>query len=125
MACADFYFYVKPKGINSIHLENQYYFTLNHKKYTFRPDILVEIDRYYLVEIDLSNRRFEKKIKTWEVFYQSAAYKQYFEKYPPIIIVSTNVKKVQKIIENNKKIELNYVYKNYKEVGGWLYKYSK
>ena len=82
LACVDFYFSVKDKGIKNVEMERQYYFNHNGRKYSFRPDLVLEIDRWYLVEIDLCGRRFENKVKIWEGFYESGRYRDYFEKYP-------------------------------------------
>jgi len=121
LATADFYFYMKNQNqLEEFKLEQQYYFTHKGKKYSFRPDIEIENNgKILLVEIDLSNRRFEKKIETWEAYYSSGLFKEYFDKFPPIVIVSTNVKKVKEIIEKTKKIDLNYVYKDYEEIKNW------
>jgi len=121
LAVADFYFYMKNRDkLEDFQLEQQYYFTHKGKKYSFRPDIEIETNgKKLLVEIDLSNRRFEKKIETWEAYYSSGLFKEYFEKFPPIIIVSTNVKKVKEIVEKTKKVDLNYVYKDYEEIEKW------
>ena len=121
LAVADFYFYMKKQGVlDEFTIERQYYFNHNGKKYSFRPDIEIDNDgKLLLVEIDLSNRRFEKKLETWEAFYDSGLFKEHFEKFPPIIIVSTDIKKVENIINKNKKVDLNYVYKDYEEIKKW------
>ena len=123
LACTDFYFSVKNKGVKSVYLEYQYYFNHNGRKYSFRPDLVIEIDRPYLVEIDLSGKRFESKVESWETFYESDSYRRYFDKYPPIIIVSTQKDKIMQEIERIKRVDLNYVYKDYEEVKGWEYRY--
>jgi hypothetical protein len=121
LAGADFYFYMKNKNtLESFKLEQQYYFNYKGEKYSFRPDIEIESNgSLLLIEIDLSNRRFEKKIETWEAFYTSGEYKKHFDKFPPIVIVSTDVTKVKNIIEKIKKLNINYVYKDYDEVKNW------
>ena len=121
LAGADFYFYMKSQNqLENIKLERQYYFTHNGKKYSFRPDLeIISNGKILFVEIDLSNKRFETKIETWEAFYSSGIFKEYFNKFPPIVIVSTNVKKVKTIIEKIRRVDLNYVYKDYKEVKDW------
>ena len=121
LAVADFYFYMKKQGnLDEFKLEQQYYFNHLGKKYSFRPDIEIENDgTVLLVEIDLCNRRFEKKIEAWEAFYSSGEYKKHFKKYPPVVIVSTDVEKVKTIVEKNKKIDLNYVYKDYSDIQKW------
>lgn len=123
LACADFYFSLKDKPIKNFQLEQQFYFSHNGRKYSFRPDIVLLIDRWYLVEIDLTCRRFESKIDTWEKFYTTYAFEKTFDKFPPIIIVTINPSKVQDIIDKNKIIDLNYVYKNYYEIKEWKFKY--
>lgn len=123
LATSDFYFSLKDR-ISNFKIESQYYFNHNNKKYTFRPDIVCELDnRNIFVEIDLSNRRFEKKVKTWEVLYDSGIWINWFQKYPPIVIVSTDVNKVKNIINKYKTIDLNYVYKDYNQIKNWKYKY--
>ena len=83
-------------------------------KYIFRPDILTIIDNnWVLVEIDITNKRFKEKIEKWELFYKSNEFTKYFKQFPPIIIVSTNIKKIKNIVNDIKTIELNYVFKNY------------
>lgn len=124
LACSDWYFYIKNKSPLTYINEVQYYFTHLGRKYTFRTDILMQLERFYLVEIDLSNRRFEEKVVTWEAFYESGVFVKYFEKYPPIVIVSTNVDKVRDIIDRRKKVDLNYIYKDYNEIREWEYKYK-
>ncbi len=122
LACADFFYYYK-KQIYEICFENQYYFNHNRKKYSFRSDILVKIDRWYLVEIDLSNKRFDSKINVWELFYSSGVYNKYFDKFPPIVIVSNNVDKIQKIVEKVKTVDLNYVFRDYDKIRDWDFRY--
>lgn len=119
LACSDFYCSIRNKSPTSVQLEIQYYFKHSGRKYSFRPDILINIDRWYFIEIDLSGRRFDSKVESWEAFYESEEYLKYFEKYPPIIIVTTNVEKVKGIIDKLKKVELNYVYKDYNQIKEW------
>lgn len=124
LAIADYYFFVVPDKVNEIYFEKVYKFNYEGHNYSFRPDIVMSIgDKWHLVEIDLCNRRFEDKVVTWEAFYKSYSYKLHFAKFPPIIIVSTNVEKVRKIIDHEKKLGLNYIYKDYKDVMKWEYKY--
>jgi hypothetical protein len=120
LACADFYFYIKPKA-NFIKIEQQFYYALNSKKYSFRSDLFVKLinDDEFLVEIDLCNRRFEDKVKQWEGYYLSGEFKTTFKKYPPIVIVTTNIDKVKSIIDRTKKLELNYIFKDYEEIKNW------
>lgn len=120
LACADYYFYVRDQ-IKNIYFEKVYKFSGG----TFRPDIVYQTtsNKWIFVEIDLSNRRFEDKVKTWELYYTTQAFKQHFAKFPPIIIVSTNPDKVRNIIEKAQKIKLNYIYKSMDEVSNWSYKY--
>lgn len=123
LACGDFYFSVKDKGVKDLMFEQQYYFTHNGKKYSFRPDLVIYIDRWYFVEVDLSGRRFESKVRAWEKFYLSGAFRRHFEKLPPIIIVSVDVDKVKRVINRCGSVGLNYIYKEYVEVRDWEYRY--
>lgn len=119
LACADYYFYMRDQ-IKNIYFEKVYKFSGG----IFRPDIVLEtFKRWYLVEIDLCNRRFEQKVRTWENFYTSQAFKLHFKKFPPIVIVTTNISKVKSDIENAQKIKLNYIYKDMKDIENWIYKY--
>lgn len=115
LACADVYFYLKK--------ELSYFETEVDFDKKFRSDILIKLDRYILVEVDLSNRRFKEKVKRWEQFYSSSSYKKYFDIFPPILITSTNVEKIQMSINSISSIDLNYSYKNYKEIENWRYSY--
>ena len=120
LAICDYYFYMKDQ-IKNIYFEKVYKFSEG----TFRPDLVVETltGKWLLVEIDLCNRRFEQKVATWESFYLSQAFKLHFPKFPPIIIVTTNITKVKADIEKAQKIKLNYIYKDLKEIENWKYKY--
>lgn len=128
LACADFFFSVKDKGVKNILFEEQYYYTHKGRKYSFRPDLIVLIsesgkNKWYFVEIDLSCRRFIKKIKEWEGYYNSGAFKSKYKKYPPILIVSTQVDKVKEIMGKYSKVGLNYIYRDFDEVKNWDFRY--
>ena len=123
LACVDFYFSVKPKGVKDLYLEQQYYYKLKSKQYSFRPDLVIQIDRWYFVEVDLSGRRFEEKVKRWEGWYVTGSYKKWFDKFPPIIIVSKNIEKAQRAIDCCKTVDLNYIYMDYEEVRDWKFRY--
>lgn len=118
LVCADFYFYLKSQGYNIeyFELDEQIKYKYQGKSYKFRPDVILKLDRWYLVEIDLSNKRFEEKVRKWENYYHSMMFKKRFELFPPIFIVSNNVKKVSEIINKCKTIELNYAYKDLKDI---------
>lgn len=62
-------------------------------------------------------------MRRWEQFYKTENYKKYFDIFPPILIISTNIDKVKDDIDSIKQIELNYSYKNYKDIKNWKYKY--
>ncbi len=115
LACADVYFYLKEQ-LNCFEVE------VDFGRY-FRSDILIQLDRWILVEVDLSNRRFKEKVKRWEDYYTSGKYKEHFEIFPPILIISTNIERVRNEIESVKKVELNYSYKDYREVEKWECRY--
>lgn len=113
LACADFYFYLKGGGhdINYFALEESL-----GRKHKFRPDIILQTDKWYLVEIDLSNKRFEEKVIRWEGYYISMEFLRRFSIFPPVIIVSNNTNKIKKIINRVKKINLNYIYIEYNKL---------
>ena len=116
LACADVYFYLKDR-LDYFETEKQF-------DKTFRSDILIQLDnKDILVEVDLSNRRFKEKVKRWEQFYTNGNYKKYFDIFPPILIISTNVAKVKADIDSVSNIDLNYSYKEYEIVKEWDYKY--
>lgn len=116
LACADVYFYLKSK-LDCFEVEVDF-------GRDFRSDALMKLnDRWVLVEVDLSNRRFGEKVKRWEDFYMSGKYKGYFDIFPPILIVSTNVNRVMAEIDGIKSVELNYSYKDYGEIVGWDCRY--
>lgn len=121
LACADFYFYLckKEYDIKQFILEELIAFGKNK----FRPDIVLYTDKWYLVEIDLTNRRFEDKVCRWERYYNSFAFTSRFELFPPILIVSSNVDKVKKIIDKCKTIDLNYGFMDYKNISWKGYRY--
>ncbi|HHU81239.1 MAG TPA: hypothetical protein GXZ35_07955 [Acholeplasmataceae bacterium] len=125
LACADFYFFIKSThNIDNFLLEQQIKFKYQGKPYSFRPDILSQIDgRWYMIEIDLSNKRFEEKIKRWETYYLSNEFIKLFDKFPPIMIIGNNIEKVKSIIQTNQSINFNYFFKSYQEVLNWEYKY--
>lgn len=126
LACADFYFYLKGQGYNIKYfgLDEQITYKYQSKTNKFRPDIILQTDRWYLVEIDLSNKRFEDKIKKWEGYFLSGMFRDRFDLFPPIFIVSNNPSKVQTIINRCKQVELNYAYKDLKEVLNYNYWYK-
>lgn len=125
LACADFYFYLKQHGnkIQCYELDQEIKYKYQGKKYKFRPDIILYIDRWYFVEIDLSNRRFEEKVIKWENYYHSQMFVGKFTLFPPIIIVSNNVDKVKNAIDQTKTVDLSYVYKDYRDVADFQFKY--
>jgi predicted transcriptional regulator len=125
LACADFYFYLKSHFcIDNFLIEQQIKFKHLGQRHSFRPDIICSIDkRLFLCEVDLTNKRFEEKIKRWEMYYLSNEFIKQFDKFPPIIIVSTDVEKIQNIVSKNKTINLNYSFKSYEEVSNWQYRY--
>lgn len=127
LMCADFYFYLKWRGHNVEYfsIDEQIKYRCLGKNYKFRPDIIVKVDHWYLVEIDLCNRRFEDKIKKWEGYYKSSIFRMKFDLFPPIVIVSNNVDKVQAIINKCKQIDLNYAYMDIENIKNNQYTYSK
>jgi len=127
LLCSDFYFWLKGRGhnIEYFSIDEQISYRYKGKNIKFRPDIIVKTDRWYLVEIDLCNRRFEEKVKKWEGYYNSLMFKTRFELFPPIIIVSNNMDKVQAIINKCRQIDLNYAYIDIKDVKNNQYTYSK
>lgn len=110
-------------GIEYFGLDEQISYKYQGKVYKFRPDILLCADRWYLVEIDLSNKRFEDKIKKWEGYFLSGMFRSKFDLFPPIFIVSNNLEKVRTIIDKHKTVELNYAFKDIKDINNNQYKY--
>ena len=125
LACADFYFYLRQQHYNIQYfaLDEEISFRYQGKKHKFRPDILLKVDQWYLVEIDLSNKRFEEKIKKWESYYYSGMYTARFDVFPTIYTVSNDVSKVRTIIDRCKTLAFNYAYKDYADVANNQYKY--
>lgn len=125
LACADFYFYIKSKyTINYFEIDEQIDFYYQGKKYKFRPDILLYTDRWYFIEIDLSNRRIKEKVDKWEKYYLSGNFENRFNLFPPIIFVSINKEKVKAIVENIKTIQLNYAYMDISEIQNFNFRYK-
>lgn len=125
LACADFYFYLRQQNykIEYYSLDEEISFKYQGKKHRFRPDVILKIDRWYFIEIDLSNKRFEEKVSRWESYYHSGQFVPRFEIFPPIIIVSSNVGKVQGIVDKVKTIDINYAYRDYESIKSNEYKY--
>jgi len=120
LAVSDAYFYLKSmNNIKEFKLEHVYKFKYNSKKYIYRPDAIVNIDRCYFVEVELSNKRLDRRVRTWEALYLNGMFAQ----YPPIIIISNNIVKVQSIIDKCKKENLIYIFKDYNEIKDWIYFY--
>jgi len=127
LLCGDFYFWLKGRGhnIEYFSIDEQVSYRYKGKNIKFRPDIIVKTDRWYLVEVDLCNKRFEEKVKKWEGYYESSIFKTRFELFPPIIIVSNNIDKVRAIINKYRQIDLNYAYIDIEYVKNNQYTYSK
>ena len=125
LTCADFYFYLRQRNycIQRYLLDEQISFRHQGKFYKFRPDIVLQTDRWYFVEIDICNKRFEEKIRRWELYYNSFEFQQKFELFPPIIIISSDVNKIREVINKYKTIELNYAFKDLNDIQ-WIYSYE-
>jgi hypothetical protein len=127
LACSDFYFYLKSQGhpINYFSIDEQITYKFQGKSFKFRPDVVLDADRWYFVEMDLSNKRIEEKVYRWENYYKSMCFKARFELFPPIVFVSNNINKIKNIVEKAKSIDINYAFKDIVEITNNNYQYHK
>lgn len=124
LAYADFYFY--EKRLNAFtKFNNNYYFTFQQRKYVLKIDVLIRTTGWGFVEIDLGDKHFEDKISKVEKYYESKEHKKLFDKFPSIVIVSTNVNRSRALIEEirNKKLEICYTFVDFDKVKNWEYIY--
>ena len=103
-------------------IDNGYWQTKS-MRYKFRSKI--EETKESLNNFNTYRVRFEEKVKKWEGYYNSLMFKTRFELFPPIIIVSNNMDKVQAIINKCRQIDLNYTYIDIENVKNNQYTYSK
>ncbi|MCY6372492.1 hypothetical protein [Clostridium ganghwense] len=124
LAAADFYFHEKRLDA-FIKFNNKYYFRYQNRKYILKIDILMKTNTWIFVELDLGDKHFEDKIKKWEMYYKSKEYKKLFDNFPVIAIVSSDIDRTKKIIEDNKREDVLYQYLDYQKVKEWKYHYSQ
>ncbi|HCL4447604.1 TPA: hypothetical protein N2D04_002670 [Clostridium botulinum] len=112
---ADFYFY--EKRLNPfIKFDNKYYFNYVNRKYILKIDILLKTNTWIFVIMD--NEHLEEQLKKIELYYKSKQYKNLFDNFPAIVVVSSNI---EKIIKN--KIS-NFQLLDYEKVKKWNYSYN-
>lgn len=123
LAYSDFYFY--EKRVNAfVKINNYYYFTLDHKKYTLRIEILLKTNTWAFVIFNLGDKHLEDIILKIEKYYSSNEWKKVFNSFPVIIIISNDINRDNLIIDGMKtKDTLIYKYIDYEQIKNWEYHY--
>ena len=101
LAYSDFYFYEKRVDA-FVKINNYYYFTLEHKKYTLRIEILLKTNAWAFVIFNLGDKHLEDIILKIEKYYSSNEWEKIFDSFPVIIIISNNINRDNLIIDSTK-----------------------
>lgn len=117
---SDFYFY--EKRLNPfIKFDNKYYFSYKGKKYILKVDVLLKTNGWIFTVLDQGH--LEEQIKKLELYYKSSVYKNLFDKFPVIAVITSDISRAEKAIEQSNKEKLLYKCLNYKEITKWSYSY--
>lgn len=117
---SDFYFY--EKRLNPfIKFDNKYYFTLSNRKYILKIDALLKTNTWIFVILDTEH--LDEQIKKIELYFKSNQYKTLFDSFPVVAIISQDIERVKKIINDNKKENITYQYLESDKVIKWEYHY--
>lgn len=117
---ADFYFY--EKRLNPfIKFDNKYYFNYDSRKYILKIDVFLKTNTWIFVIID--DEHLNEHIKKIQLYNKSKVYKKLFDKFPVVAIITTDILKVKKIIEEYKQQGLTYQWLDYEKVMNWKYSY--
>jgi hypothetical protein len=117
---SDFYFYEKRLD-PFIKFDNKYYFALNNRKYILKIDVLVKTNTWIFIILD--SEHLDEQIKKIEMYYKSNQYKSFFDNFPVIAIVSTDIERTKKAINDNRKENLTYQCLDFNKVAEWEYYY--
>ncbi|WP_251862586.1 hypothetical protein [Clostridium sp. Marseille-Q2269] len=112
---ADFYFYEKRLD-PFIKFDNKYYFNYKNRKYILKIDVLLKTNTWIFGIME--NEHIEEQFKKIEMYYKSGQYKNLFDNFPAIVVVSSNI---EKIIKNKLS---NFQLLDYEKVKKWNYSYN-
>ncbi len=117
---ADFYFYEKRLD-PFIKFDNKYYFSYKNRKYILKIDVLLKTNMWIFVIVD--NEHLQEQANKIEMYYKSNQYKQLFDKFPVVVVLSDNIENSRQSIESNKREDLFYQYLKLNKVKSWEYNY--
>ena len=71
----------------------------------------------------VDNEHLQEQANKIEMYYKSNQYKQLFDKFPVVVVLSDNIENSRQSIESNKREDLFYQYLKLNKVKSWEYNY--
>lgn len=105
---ADFYFYEKRLD-PFIKFDNKYYFSYKNRRYILKIDVLLKTNTWIFVILE--NEYLEDQLKKIEMYKKSGQYKNLFDTFPAIAVITEK--------DNNSK----YTSIEYNKISNWDFHY--